>query len=246
MPLPKVVVYLAFALHTSHLLLINEVFFGPNGFLELLDENTAELSDDAMNPYENQNIIIAKRTHHGRNVYIDALIDISNMVKTLDNFILIQTSNQQTITSSPTNTLNSPGNTRFSLNIDNNNILAMDLNTVMIVMLLSGPLPAEVTPTGQHQRRVTLDEGLLAKLQPIMKDLLIFGGINGQTPTKVVKYLKQNSFLSSSKIPRKYLNTGAHSFSRCSETTSPYLSNTFKDTSPRDVTTIADFEILVE
>ena len=233
---PKVVICLVFVVHTSHLLLINEVYFGPNGFLELLDENTEALVDDTTKPYENQNMIIAKRLKNGRNIYIDAVVDLSNMVKTLDDFILIQTSNQQSVTSSLTNTLISPGNTRFSLNIDNDNLLAMDETTLMLVFLVSGPLPTEIFPTGQ-QRRVTLDEALIEKLIPITKDFLIFGGINSISPTKIVKYLKQNSFLPETKIPRKYLNTGAHSFSRCSETTSPFLSNTFKDTSPRDVTT---------
>ena len=227
-------VFLIFTIHTSHLLLINEVFFGENGFIELLDENEEVIDDNTANSYEGSRIIIGKRLQHSHHIHVDAVVDLSQMVKTLNNFILIQASSQQTtVSSSSTNTM-MIGNTHFAQHINNDNVLLMDENTVMIILLMLGPLLPDLIAQGA-QKRVILDEKLLDKLVPTIKDTLIFRGINGKSPTKMVKHLQHHSLLTG-KLPKRYLSTGAHSFSRCSETTTPYLSNTFKDTSPRYVT----------
>ena len=210
--------------------MINEIHFGQFGFLELIVQEAEETAANIARPFDKVNIIISKRVAKAH-VHVDAIIDISNMKRTHDKYVVVQAISQQDIPTSTSNTIVSPGNSIFGIGINNANVLSMQEDDVFVIFLTHGQLPMEeLVPQGNH-RRVRLTEKTIEKLKPFIKDVLIFGTVKGSSPTKIVDFLKKNEMLFE-KLPRRYLNTEAHSFSRCSERDAPFLSHTFKDTFP--------------
>ena len=112
----KCLPYLVLLFSFGDLLLLNEVHFGPNAFVEILIQEAEEMAADIAQPFHESHIIIAKRIRNSH-VHVDAIIDMSNMQRTHDNYILVTTINQQDVPSSTTNTMTTPGNTIFAMGI---------------------------------------------------------------------------------------------------------------------------------
>ena len=211
-------------------LLFNEVGFGEQGFLEFLiedDQNSRAFSSEGLN------VILAKRVKDNRNMYIEAIISLKDMVPTLDKHLLISTRPYPKIPSSPKNTIIPGINARFGQHVTNQNLFYMDEEIVLILMLTYGGINIpELSMTTSFQRKIHFSEDVVEKIKDQLEDVLIFGGLRSVAPRKLVKYLYDNKFLATIQMPRRYSKQDTHSYSRCSDSLNAFLSDKFKDTLP--------------
>ena len=207
-------------------ILINEISFGreDNAYLELLieEENQTPISLDGFQ------VIFVRRVH--KVMYVEAFIQLKKMVRTLENFVLITAKNHPKIPSSSTNTLVSGVNTRFGLNVNEGNLFHMDKEAVVAIIITYGDIDIPELNIIDRQKKIHFTKEIAQKLQDQIKDLVIVGGINGKSPRDLIKFLSDVTFLADSKLPRKYSDKTYHSYSRCSDSKEPFLSERFKDT----------------
>ena len=223
------IIYLIFWSSCGAKLFINEASFGEAGYVEILVE------EDEANPGQNQmdetQMIVAKRVKD-KNVYVEAIIKMDNMVKTLDNHVLITTKSYPKIPSSSSNTLVPETNTKFGWSINEKNIFHMNEECVMVILITKGDISIPEFKIVARQKKIHFTEEILEKLKENLRDVLIFGGLRGVAPRKIVKFLYENSFLSQIQMPRRFSNSDQHSFSRCTISLDNFLSDKFKDTVP--------------
>ena len=219
---------------------INEVGFGPNGFLEFyshtVHENILEPSCTSM-PLKNVDFkkyqaVLVKRRHtkisRQGTMKIQAIIDLSKMSLETNQYLVVHTKEIQNGQSPLSNIIkeyvgsNSQsvfGNTKFPAGKTPANMFDMEDSDTMMLILLHGDVgPLKLVP---------FNDEVLESWVPFMVDAVIFGGSHSQKPYKALKILTK-----SDKRRMKYRSdlTNQYSFSRCSVSYTPFNSDAFRDT----------------
>ena len=217
---------------------INEIGFGPNGFLEF-DSHTVH--ENILNPscvnmplknidFKNYQVVVAKRRHtkynRHRTIKIQAIIDLSKMSLQANQYLVLHSKEIQNSQFSVSNVLkesigsnSQSGNTRFPSGKTPENFLDMDdTDTLMIILLYGDVGPLKLQP---------FNEEILESWVPFMADAVIFGGSHSQMPYNALKILTK-----SDKRKMKHRNdlSNLYSFSKCSVSFAPFKSDAFRDT----------------
>ena len=219
---------------------INEVGFGPNGFLEF-DSHTVH--ENILNPtcsnmplknvdFKHYQVVLAKRKHSNNNrqrtMKIQAIIDLSKMSLESNQYLVVHTKEIQNGQSPLSNIIkeyvgsNSQsvfGNTKFPAGKTPANMFDMEDSDTMMLILLHGDVgPLKLVP---------FNDEVLESWVPFMVDAVIFGGSHSQKPYKALKILTK-----SDKRRMKYRSdlTNQYSYSRCSASYTPFNSDAFRDT----------------
>ena len=219
---------------------INEIGFGPNGFLEFYSHSVHEniLDPSCLDmplknvDFKKYQVVLAKRKHTKNNKYrtmkIQAIIDLSKMSLESNQYLVVhskQIPNSQSPLSNVirelvgSNPQTAFGNTRFPTGKTPDNMLDMEDSDTMMVILLYGDVgPLKLQP---------FNEEVLESWAPYMADAVIFGGSHSQMPYKALKILTK-----SDKRRMKYRTdlSNQYSFSRCSVSYAPFNSMAFRDT----------------
>ena len=219
---------------------INEIGFGPNGFLEFYSHSVHE---NILNPtcttmplknvdFKKYQVVVAKRRHSNQNrqrtMKIQAIIDLSRMSLETNQYLVVHSkeiqNSQQPLSNvmreaTTTNSPSGSGNTRFPSGKNPENILEMDdTDTIMIILLYGDVGPLKLQP---------FNEEILQSWVPFMADAVIFGGSHSQKPYNALKILTKSD---KRKMKYRHDTTNQYSFSRCSVSYKSFNSDAFKDT----------------
>ena len=221
-------------------LLINEYYFskddnnipGPHGYIELVTKSNPSDYRGKSLPFEGYNLIIGKRKGNKEILKIEAIVKLSNMVFTRNNFLLITTKVIPRIQNPDVNVMTMGANVLFPSGTDDQNVLDLSDDELIVMYLTYGLTNFdELTPQGKI-RKVIVTEELLSNLENEIVDGLIFGNPKSSTPRKVMDLMNKEK--KGIYMTKRIFQDTSLSFSRCTSASNiePFQSNGFKvDTS---------------
>ena len=213
-------------------LLINEYYVGQDGhgFIEIISKTNPAVyvnKPESYNPFQDYKLIIGKRRKY-QAPNIKAIIDLSLMKFTKNEYLLITSQENQRIQNPDVN-LMKIGSTIFSVGSNNQNILTLADDEVMVIYLCYGQFDRNlVIPPSGHTTHVELTEGLLTKMEQVIVDGLLFGNPKSSTPKKINSFMKKEK--GGDQMKKRLLSDEALSFSRCTGSSNnlPFQSKAFK------------------
>ena len=212
-------------------LLINEYFIGQDGhgFVEIISKTNPvvyENQPDSYNPFQDYNLIIGKRRKRDA-MNVKAIINLSQMKFTKNEYLLITTHKNQRFQNSDQNVMKA-GSTTFSIGSNNQNLLSLAEDEVLVIYLCYGQFDRNLVIPSGHTTHVELTEELLKKMEQVIVDGLIFGNPKSSTPRKINNFMKKGK--SGNQMKKRLLSEQSLSFSRCTGPSNnlPFQSTAFK------------------